>query len=79
MLGVFDTEREAQNLISYIRTKLFRFLVSLKKVTQHTSKKEYALVPLQDFSQQWSDELLYKKYGLSDSEIAYIESRIKGM
>ena len=79
VLGVFDTEREAQNLISYIRTKLFRFLVSLKKVTQHTSKKEYALVPLQDFSQQWSDELLYKKYGLSDDEIAYIESRIKGM
>ena len=79
VLGVFDTEREAQNLISYIRTKLFRFLVSLKKVTQHTSKKEYALVPLQDFSHAWSDEMLYKKYGLSEEEIAYIESRIKGM
>ena len=79
MLGVFDTESEAQNLISYVRTHFFRFLVSLKKVTQHTTKKVYSLVPLQDFSQQWSDELLYKKYGLSDDEIAYIESRIKGM
>lgn len=79
VLGVFDTEREAQNLISYIRTHFFRFLVSLKKLTQHTSKKEYALVPLQDFSQAWSDEMLYKKYGISDDEIAYIESRIKGM
>ena len=79
VLGVFDTESEAQNLISYVRTHFFRFLVSLKKVTQHTTKKVYALVPLQDFSQQWSDELLYKKYGLSEEEIAYIESRIKGM
>lgn len=79
MLGVFDTESEAQNLISYIRTHFFRFLVSLKKVTHNTTKKTYALVPLQDFSQQWSDELLYKKYALSDDEIAYIESRIKGM
>lgn len=79
VIATFDSEQEAQNLISYIRTKLFRFLVSLKKSTQHASKKEYALVPLQDFSQAWSDELLYKKYGLSDDEIAYIESRIKGM
>lgn len=79
VLGVFDTEREAQNLISYVRTHFFRFLVSLKKVTQHTTKKVYALVPLQDFSQAWSDEMLYKKYGLSDEEIAYIESRIKGV
>lgn len=79
VIATFDSEQEAQNLISYIRTKLFRFLVSLKKVTQDATKKVYALVPLQDFSQQWSDELLYKKYGLSDEEIAYIESRIKGM
>ena len=79
VIATFDSEQEAQNLISYIRTKLFRFLVSLKKVTQDATKKVYSLVPLQDFSQQWSDELLYKKYGLSDDEIAYIESRIKGM
>lgn len=79
MLGVFDIESESQNLISYIRTKLFRFLVSLKKSTQDALKNVYSLVPLQEFRQQWSDELLYKKYGLSDDEIAYIESRIKGM
>ncbi|WP_407381299.1 hypothetical protein [Helicobacter sp.] len=79
VLGVFDTESEAQNLISYVRTHFFRFLVGLKKNTHNTTKKTYALVPLQDFSQQWSDEMLYKKYGLSDDEIGYIESRIKGM
>lgn len=79
VIATFDTESEAQNLISYIRTHFFRFLVSLKKVTQDATKKVYSLVPLQDFSQAWSDEMLYKKYALSDDEIAYIESRIKGM
>lgn len=79
VLGVFDTEQEAQNLASYVRTRFFRFLISLKKLTQNVIKEHYALVPLQDFSQSWSDEMLYKKYGISEEEIAYIESRIKGM
>ena len=51
----------------------------LKKVTQDTTKDVYSFVPLQDFSHPWTDEMLYKKYGLSDEEIAFIESMIRPM
>lgn len=67
------------NIISYIKTRLFRYLVSIKKKTQHTSSAVYQFVPLQDFSKPWTDEELYKRYKLSQEEINYIESMIKPM
>lgn len=68
---------EAENIISYMSTKFFRFLVLLKKNTRHATKTVYEFVPLQDFQNAWSDEMLYAKYGLSSEEIAFIESMIK--
>lgn len=79
VLGVFDTKEEAQNLISYICTQFFRFLLSLKKLTQNVVSFHYSLIPLQDFSKPWSDEELYNKYGLDSKEIAFIQSLIKPM
>lgn len=78
-IGSFKTEAEARNLITYIQTKFFRFMVMLLKNTQHALKKVYQLVPVQDFSKSWTDEELYAKYGLTDNEIAFIESMIKPM
>lgn len=78
-IGSFTSESEQANCYSYMQTKFFKFLLLLIRGSMNVSQESFALVPLQDFSQAWSDELLYKKYGLSDSEIAYIESRIKGM
>ena len=79
MIGSFATEEEARNLMSYIQTKFFRFMVMLLKNTQHALKKVYQLVPQQDFTKSWSDAELYEKYGLSDDEIAFIEAMIKPM
>ena len=78
-IGSFATKEEAKNLISYIQTKFFRFMVMLLKNTQHALKKVYQLVPVQDFSKPWTDEELYEKYGLSEEEIAFIDSMIKPM
>lgn len=60
-------------------TRLFRFLVLLIKVTQDATAKVYGFVPIQDFSEPWTDEKLYAKYGLTDDEIAFIESMIRPM
>ena len=60
-------------------TKFFRFLVLLKKNTQHATKAVYEYVPIHDFSKPWTDAELYAKYDLSDEEIAFIESMIKPM
>lgn len=79
VIGPFASKEECENLMSYISTKFFRFLVLLKKNTQNAAKGVYHLVPQQDFSKPWTDAELYEKYGLTDEEIAFIESMIKPM
>lgn len=73
------TKEECENVISYINTRFFRYLVSIKKKTQDASRDVYLFVPLQDFSHSWTDQMLYKKYGLTEEEIAFIESMIRPM
>lgn len=87
-IGSFDTEYEATSLMKYYKTKFFRVLVGILKVTQH-STTTYGLVPLQNFTPEsdidWTqsiseiDQQLYRKYGLSEEEIAFIEEKVKAM
>lgn len=79
VLGPFESKEKSENAISYIKTKFFHFMVTLKKNTQHTTKKAYQFVPMQDFNETWTDEKLYKKYGLNQEEIDFIESMIRPM
>lgn len=79
LIGPFGTKEETINVESYIHTKFFRFMVSLRKISQDATSKVYKFVPLQDFSHPWTDEMLYKKYGLTKEEIAFIESMIRPM
>ncbi len=79
MAGAYDDKETANNVMSYMRTRFFRFLVSLLKSTQNAYKKVYKLVPMQDFSKPWTDKELYKKYNLTQEEINFIESMIKPM
>jgi len=74
-----ENEYEATNLASYVRTKFFRFLVGLSKNTQNISRKVFAFVPIQDLSEDWTDNKLYKKYKLTKEEIEFIESMIRPM
>jgi len=78
-VGTYDTVEQAENVMTYMKTLFFRFLVMLKKNTQSATQQVYQFVPLQDFSHPWTDDMLYKKYGLTDDEIAFIESMIRPM
>lgn len=60
LIGPFSFKIECENVMSYIRTRFFRFCIMLKKNTQHAMRDKYALVPMQDFSKPWTDEALYK-------------------
>lgn len=62
-----------------METRFFRFLVSQFMVSQDITKDRFAFVPIQDCTQEWSDEKLYKKYGIDDDEQAFIESVIRPM
>jgi hypothetical protein len=77
--GVFDTKEETENYLTYLKTRFVRFLILQLISTQDISADKFRFVPIQDFSKPWTDIELYKKYNLSDDEIAYIESMIKPM
>lgn len=79
MNGPYQSESEAKNVCSYINTKFFHLLLGLRKITQHTTSGTYKLIPIQDFSEPWTDEKLYAKYGLSENERGFIESMIRPM
>lgn len=79
VIGPLNTDEELNNVYLYTQTKFFHAMVSIIKITQNTMKKAYSLVPIQDFSKPWTDEELYKKYGLTEDEINFIESMIKPM
>ena len=77
--GPFDQLRQAENMAQYMKTKFTRFLLLQAAASINLSKATYFFVPLQDFSHPWTDEMLYKKYGLTDEEVAFIESMIRPM
>lgn len=79
VLDVFDTKEKANNFDKYIRTRFFRFLVSLKKNTQDTSKDKFSFVPDLDMSTEWTDEKLFKRYGIDGKEQEFITSIVKEM
>ena len=88
-VGAFETEIEAKNALKYIKTKLLRTLLATLKSTQDNSIDTWRMIPLQDFTDNsdidWSKSIheidlqLYKKYGLDDEEIEFIESHVKEM
>ena len=75
----FQSERAVQSFASYYRTRLFRFLVSLRKITQDALRSTYTWVPQQSWNRNWTDDLLYTKYGITKNEIAFIESMVRPM
>lgn len=79
VIGPYANKKRAENVLSYIKTKFFRFMVLLIKNTQHSPARVYSFVPVQSFDEQWTDEKLYVKYGLTTEEINFIESMIRPM
>ena len=87
-IGPLGTEIESKNVAQYLKTRFFRFLVGIRK-TKNMTRDTYHFVPLQDFKGNrdidWSvsvdeiDQQLYRKYGLSEEEIGFIEKMIKPM
>lgn len=77
--GSFNSESQAGNLLAYLKTKFVRFLLLQALSSIHLTKSTFIFVPMQDFSKAWTDDDLYRKYGLSASEISLIEAMIKPM
>lgn len=79
LLQTFSRKDEAENFVIYVKTRFFRFLLSTILLTQNIAKDKFMFIPNLDLSIEWTDEMLYKKYNLTDEEIAFIESMIRPM
>jgi hypothetical protein len=76
-IGPFDSKSQTESVLSYLSCRLTRLLILLHKPSQHVTRKVYAFVPTQKWTKQWTDAELYAKYGLSASEIAFIEKIVR--
>lgn len=70
-------EDTGHSIVAYLATKFARFLISQRKISQHTKADTYRWLPQQDWSQSWTDEILYEKYGLTSDEINFIDMMIR--
>lgn len=77
--GPLSSRDQVESVESYLRTRLARFLVSLRKPSQDVFRSMYRWVPVQAWDRIWTDAALYKKYGITKNEIAFIESMIRPM
>lgn len=78
-IGPFETQSEAESALSYITCRLTRLLILLHKPSQDTTRKVYTFVPTQEWNRKWTDDELYAKYGITESEIAFIEKIVRPM
>lgn len=76
-IGPFDSKNQAESVLSYLSCRLTRLLILLHKPSQHTTRKVYSFVPTQKWTKRWTDKDLYAKYGISASEIAFIEKVVR--
>lgn len=77
VIGPFKSEIVARNVATYMGTQFFRFMLTLMRVSQHVTRGVYSLAPTQDFSRSWSDDDLYKRYGLGEAERSFIGRFVK--
>ena len=77
--GPLTSRKAAASVHSYTKTRFFRFLVSVRKITQHALRSTYSWVPQQTWDRTWTDKVLYEKYRLTQDDIIFIESQIRPM
>lgn len=78
-IGVFFTEKEANNYIKYLKCKFTRFLLRQAISSLNVTRECFRFVPNQDFKVEWTDEKLYQKYALTEEEINVIETTMRPM
>jgi len=79
VVGSFKSKKKASNLVAYMKTQFFRFLVSQFMYSHHLTKSAYGFVPLLDMSVEWTDESLAIRYGLNQDEVEFIASKIRSI
>lgn len=77
VVGCYEKKEQAENLVAYMQTRFFRFLVSQFMYSHHITRESYDFVPILDMNKIWDENKLYKKYDLTSKETAFIEAMIR--
>jgi site-specific DNA-methyltransferase (adenine-specific) len=77
VVGNYKTKKEAANLVTYMKTQFFRFLVAQFMYSHHLTRSTYAFVPVLDMTVEWTDAKLIKRYDLTEQEVTFIASKIR--
>ncbi len=79
VIGHYASEAEAQNLLTYMKTRFFRFLMSLFMYSHGITRDTFSFIPILDMTKKWTDEKLYDRYALTKNDIAFIDLKIRPM
>ena len=79
LLAAFESKAEAIHFAEYMCLKFPRFLLHETYSSMNISKQNFRFVPFLDYSKEWTDEELFKRYGCNEEEISMIESIIRPM
>ena len=67
---------EAQNILSYLDSKLYKFIINTGKWSGFLNGKVLASLPKLT-NKIWTDQELYKHFSLTQEEIDYVEANVK--
>jgi len=76
--GAFLTEQEVLSFKSFIYSKIIRFLLLQAVISQHVTRKNFYFIPdLGKYEGEYTDKMLIKRWGITDDEWNFIDSKIK--
>ncbi len=76
----FDTKEEVVAFKSYLFTKTVRFLLLQTVVSQDIPRDKFLFIPnLDKYEGTYTDDLLRTKWGITDNEWQFIDSKIKSL
>jgi site-specific DNA-methyltransferase (adenine-specific) len=76
----FSTEEEVKSFKSYLFTKIVRFLLLQTVVSQDITRERFVFIPYLDkYHEEYTDEVLRKRWNITDDEWDFIDSKIKAV
>ena len=74
----FNTEAECKNFISGTETDICMFALFISKNNNANSEGAMELIPwLNDYTHEWTEEMIAQELGLTDEEVIYIHEEMK--
>lgn len=73
-----SSEQKVLSFKSYLFTKIVRFLLLQTVVSQHVTREKFEFIPhLENYNQEFTDDILRKRWNITEEEWDFIDSKIR--